>query len=119
MHLKQSGQNALNVVCVLILHLITDWVSNSFPVQVLTFINSRDITLLQKMSGSVWEVASKNNSDNCFLLVGGFILEHCERKKEWKGFRQGKPQQALASICCYLSVIADILSAGCSCSYLM
>lgn len=50
------------------------------------------------MSGSVWEVVSKNNSDNCFLLVGGFILEHSKKRKEWKGCSQGKLQQALASI---------------------
>lgn len=46
----------------------------------------------QKMSGSVWEVVSKNNSDNCFLLVGGFasILERSKRMKEWIGCSQGK-----------------------------
>lgn len=117
--LNWAGENAFDAVHVLILSLITGWMSNSFLLQVLPFINSRGITLLQKMSGSVWEVVSKNISDNCFLLVGGFILEHSERRKEWKGCSQGKPQQALASVWCYLSVIADIFNANCLCLHLM
>lgn len=90
---NQWSENASDIVCILILTPITGWMSNSFLVWVLPFINRRGISFFfQKMSGSVWEVVSKNNSDNCFLLVGGFasILERSKRMKEWIGCSQGK-----------------------------
>lgn len=58
------------------------------------------------MSGSVWEVVSKNKSDNCFLLVGGFILEHREKRKRVERLQ---PRETTAGFSLHFGVISQLL----------